>query len=316
MLTIYLKSYNKVVRNADVKLFEDLGYDDILWIDMLNPSVKEKRAVEEFMELSFQTQQQIEEIESSSRYSETEKAVYCNTNFLVSTDMGFVIEPVSFVVCDGVLISERAIELKTLTEAVKKLQISYKQFPTGFHILVSILEVRIDLDADMVESISRQVAQLSKHISLDGTIDKEILKRITSLQDSNMVLRENIFDRQRVVSGVMRSDRFPNDIYPRLTMMLKDVASLLSHADFSLDRLDYLQDTAIGLINIEQNNITKLFTVVSVFFLPPTLIASVYGMNFQVMPELAFKYGYPMSIGLMVLTSSITYYIFKRKKWL
>lgn len=316
MLTIYLKSYNKVVRNADVKLFEDLGYDDILWIDMLNPSVKEKRAVEEFMELSFQTQQQIEEIESSSRYSETEKAVYCNTNFLVSTDMGFVIEPVSFVVCDGVLISERAIELKTLTEAVKKLQISYKQFPTGFHILVSILEVRIDLDADMVESISRQVAQLSKHISLDGTIDKEILKRITSLQDSNMVLRENIFDRQRVVSGVMRSDRFPNDIYPRLTMMLKDVASLLSHADFSLDRLDYLQDTAIGLINIEQNNITKLFTVVSVFFLPPTLIASVYGMNSQVMPELAFKYGYPMSIGLMVLTSSITYYIFKRKKWL
>lgn len=316
MLTIYLKSYNKVVRNADVKLFEDLGYDDILWIDMLNPSVKEKRAVEEFMELSFQTQQQIEEIESSSRYSETEKAVYCNTNFLVSTDMGFVIEPVSFVVCDGVLISERAIELKTLTEAVKKLQISYKQFPTGFHILVSILEVRIDLDADMVESISRQVAQLSKHISLEGTIDKEILKRITSLQDSNMVLRENIFDRQRVVSGVMRSDRFPNDIYPRLTMMLKDVASLLSHADFSLDRLDYLQDTAIGLINIEQNNITKLFTVVSVFFMPPTLIASIYGMNFHVMPELAFKYGYPMSIGLMFLTSSITYYIFKRKKWL
>lgn len=316
MLTIYLKSYNKIVRNADVKLFDDLGYDDILWIDMLNPTIKEKRAVEDFMELSFQTQQQIEEIESSSRYSETERAVYCNTNFLVNTEGGFVIEPVSFVVSDGVLISERAVELKTINETEKKLQISYKQFPTGFHILVSALEVRIDLDADMVETISRQVALLSKQISLEGTIDKEILKRITSLQDNCMVLRENIFDRQRVVSGVMRSDRFPNDIYPRLTMMLKDVGSLLSHADFSLDRLDYLQDTAMGLINIEQNNITKLFTVVSVFFMPPTLIASIYGMNFHNMPELMMDYGYPLSLCLMVLTSTVTYLVFKRKKWL
>lgn len=316
MLTIYLKSYNKIIRNAEVKLFDDLGYDDILWIDMFDPSVKEKRAVEEFMEINFQTEEQIEEIESSSRYSETEHAVFCNTNFLVSADIGFVIEPLSFVLSEGVLISERNTELKTFNETAKKLQMNYKLYPTGFHILVSLLEVRIDLDADMVESISRHVAQLSKHISLEGRIDKEVLKRITLLQDNNMILRENIFDRQRVISSVMRSDRFPNDTYPRLAMMLKDIASLLSHADFSLDRLDYLQDTALGLINIEQNNITKLFTVVSVFFMPPTLIASIYGMNFEFMPELALKYGYPMSLVLMVLTSSITYYIFKKKGWL
>ena len=316
MLTIYLKSYNKIIRNADVKLFDDLGYDDILWIDMVNPSVKEKRAVEEFMEINLQTQQQMEEIESSSRYSETEKAVFCNTNFLVSTDSGFVVEPVSFVVSEGVLISERNTELKTFAEAAKKLQINYRLYPTGFHILVSVLEVRIDLDADMVESISRHVAQLSRHISLEGTIDKEILKRITSLQDNNMVLRENIFDRQRVLSGVMRSDRFPNDIYPRLTMMLKDVASLLSHADFSLDRLDYLQDTAMGLINIEQNTITKLFTIISVFFLPATLIASIYGMNFDRIPGAHLKYGFELTIVFIVLMSAIIYVILRRKKWL
>ncbi|MFI3262427.1 MAG: magnesium/cobalt transporter CorA [Rikenellaceae bacterium] len=315
MLTLYLKSYNKIVRNADIKLFEDLGYDDILWIDMHEPTVKEKRAVEDFMEVNFQTQQQIEEIESSSRYSETEKAVYCNTNFLVSTDSGFVIEAVSFVLCDGVLISERSLDLRTFKEATKKLQMNHRQFSTGFHILISILEARIDLDADMVEAISRQVSQLSKHISVEETIDKEVLKRITALQDSSMVLRENIFDRQRVVSGIMKSDRFPNDLYPRMSMMLKDIGSLLSHADFGLDRLDYLQDTAMGLINIEQNNITKLFTIVSVFFMPPTLIASIYGMNFKYMPELSYKYGYPISIGLMILTSTIIFCVFKRKKW-
>lgn len=316
MLTVYLKSYNKVIRNADVKLFDDLGYDDILWIDMFDPTVKEKRAVEEFMEINFQTEEQIEEIESSSRYSETEHAVYCNTNFLMIVDGGFVVEPLSFVLSEGVLISERNTELKTFSDTARKLQINYRLYPTGYHILVSLLEVRIDLDADMVESISRQVAQLSRHISLDGTIDKEVLKRITMLQDNNMILRENIFDRQRVISSVMRSDRFPNDTYPRLSMMLKDIASLLSHADFSLDRLDYLQDTALGLINIEQNNITKLFTILSVFFMPPTLIASIYGMNFKYMPELSTRYGYPFAIALMILSASVTFFIFKRKKWL
>lgn len=316
MLTVYLKSYNKVIRNADVKLFDDLGYDDILWIDMFDPTVKEKRAVEEFMEINFQTEEQIEEIESSSRYSETEHAVYCNTNFLMIVDGGFVVEPLSFVLSEGVLISERNTELKTFSDTARKLQINYRLYPTGYHILVSLLEVRIDLDADMVESISRQVAQLSRHISLEGTIDKEVLKRITMLQDNNMILRENIFDRQRVISSVMRSDRFPNDTYPRLSMMLKDIASLLSHADFSLDRLDYLQDTALGLINIEQNNITKLFTILSVFFMPPTLIASIYGMNFKYMPELSTRYGYPFAIALMILSASVTFFIFKRKKWL
>lgn len=234
----------------------------------------------------------------------------------MTVDGGFIVEPLSFVLSEGVLISERNTELKTFSDTARKLQINYRLYPTGFHILVSLLEVRIDLDADMVESISRQVAQLSRHISLDGTIDKEVLKRITMLQDNNMILRENIFDRQRVISSVMRSDRFPNDTYPRLSMMLKDIASLLSHADFSLDRLDYLQDTALGLINIEQNNITKLFTILSVFFMPPTLIASIYGMNFRHMPELSTRYGYPFAILLMILSASVTFFIFKRKKWL
>ncbi len=314
MLTVYLKSYNKIVRGADIKLFEDLGYDDILWIDMFQPTIKEKRAVEDFLEINLQTQQQMEEIESSSRYSETEEGVFCNTNFMVTEESGFAIEPVSFVVSEGVLVSERAIELKTFADAAKKLQINHRMFPTGFHILVSILEVRIDLDADMVEALSRQVAQLSKHITMEERMDKDILRRIAILQENSMSLRENVFDRQRVVSGILRSDKFPNDTYSKLGLMLKDIDSLLSHADFSLDRLDYLQDTAVSLINIEQNNITKIFTVVSVFFMPPTLIASIYGMNFKYMPELGLKYGYPLSIGLMAITFVVTYIIFKRKK--
>ncbi len=316
MITIYLKSYNKIVRDADLKLFDELGYDDILWIDMINPSLKERKSVEEFMELSLQTQQQIEEIESSSRYSETEKAVFCNTNFLLADNNAYDIEAVSFVISDGVLISERGCELRTFNEAAKRLQVNFASYPTGAHILMSILEARIDMDADMVEATSRKVSQMSKHLSVDTSVDADTLRTINTLQDSCMILRENIFDRQRVVSSILRSDRFPNDIYPRLTIMVKDIGSLLSHADFNLNRLDYLQDTTMGLINIEQNNITKIFTIVSVFFMPPTLIASIYGMNFANMPGLRSPYGYSITILLMILTATLTYVYLKRKRWL
>ncbi len=141
-----------------------------------------------------------------------------------------------------------------------------------------------------------------------------------------MSLRENIFDRQRVLSGILRSERFPNDIYPRLQLMIKDVNSLINHADFSFQRLDYIQDAALGLINIEQNEIVKIFSVAAVIFMPATLIASMYGMNFKFMPELDWvitlssgriiPMGYFFAIGLMLLCSGLTIWFFRFKKWL
>ena len=131
-----------------------------------------------------------------------------------------------------------------------------------------------------------------------------------------MLIRENIFDRQRVLSGILRSERFPNDIYPKLSLMIKDVNSLINHADFSSERLDYLQDTALGLINIEQSNVTKIFTVAALFFMPPTMVASIYGMNFPNIPELKWAFGYPFALGLMASLMIFTYLFFRWKKWL
>lgn len=314
MITIYLKDYNKIIRNADIKLFEDLGCDDILWIDMLSPTLKEQKAVENFLEINLQTRQQVEEIESSSKYSETETSIICNSNFFSPTEDGFIIEPVSFIVAEGVLVSVRNTEFRTFNEAAKRLQIHARAYPTGYHLLISILEIRIDFDADLLESLARQIAVLSKHIFVSEKIDQVILKNINSLQEKTMLLRENIFDRQRVLSGILRSERFPNDIYPKLGLMIKDVNSLINHADFSSERLDYMQDTALGLINIEQNNITKIFTIASVFFMPATLIASIYGMNFDVMPELHKEYGYYITLGGMALISILTYIYLKWRK--
>ena len=316
MLTIYLKQYNQVVRNADIKLFDELGYDDILWIDLLSPTVKEQKAVENFMEINLQTRQQIEEIESSSKYSETENAIICNSNFFVPQEDGFSVQPVSFIVSEGVLISVRSAEFRTFNEAAKRLQMNYRAYITGYHMLISIFEIRIDYDADLVEALARNIALLNKEISGSERIDRTILTRISHLQENTMSIRENIFDRQRILSGIQRSERFPNDVYPRLQLMIKDVNSLINHADFSSERLDYMQDTTLGLINVEQNNVTKIFTVAALFFMPPTMISSIYGMNFDGIHELHWEYGYQFALGLMVLVSLLAYLFFRWKKWL
>ena len=316
MITIYLKQYNKIVRNADVRLFDDLGYDDILWIDLLSPTIKEQKAVENFLEINLQTRQQVEEIESSSKYSETENAIICNSNFFIPNPEAFSIEPVSFIITEGVLVSVRTSEFRTFTESAKRLQMNYRAYSTGYHLLISILEVRIDFDADLVEALAKNIATLSKNMNLSEHIDKETLKQISHMQENTMLIRENIFDRQRILSGILRSERFPNDIYPKLQLMIKDVNSLINHADFSSERLDYMQDTALGLINIEQSNVTKIFTVAALFFMPPTMIASIYGMNFESIQELRWQYGYEFARGLMVLVSALTYLFFRWKKWL
>ena len=217
---------------------------------------------------------------------------------------------------EGVLVSMRQAEFRTFREAEKRLQMNYRSYSTGYHILISLLEVRIDYDADLVEMVGKQVAAVSKEISSGSKIDKEVLYKINALQENTMLLRENIFDRQRVLSSILRSERFPNDIYPRLQLMLKDVNSLISHADFSFQRLDYIQDAALGLINIEQNEIVKIFSVAAVIFMPATLVASMYGMNFKFMPELQWEYGYLWAIALMLIVSGLTYWFFKFMKWL
>ena len=326
MITIYLKQYNKIIRNAEPELLDNLGYDDILWIDLMAPSIKEQKAVENFMEESLQTKQQVEEIESTSKYSETENSIISNTNFFLPAGDTFTVEPVSFIISnEGVLVSVRNSESRTFRETEKRLQMNYRSYSTGYHIFITLLEVRIDFDADLVEFVSKQVAALSKAINTEDSIDKAVIHGINALQENTMVLRENIFDRQRILSNILKSERFPNDVYPRLQLMLKDVNSLINHADFSFQRLDYIQDSALGLINIEQNEIVKIFSIAAVIFLPATLIASIYGMNFKAIPELEWVWevnghvipvGYIFALFLMIFISCFTFWFFKFKKWL
>jgi magnesium transporter len=157
---------------------------------------------------------------------------------------------------------------------------------------------------------------VSKKLVKERSIEEETLLRITQLQEYTILIRGSIMDKQRLVSSLLRSERLDKPEIVRLRVILKDINSLLQHTQFSFERLEYLQNTFLGLVNIDQNQVIKIFTVVTVIFLPPTLIASIYGMNFEFMPELRWRLGYPFAIGLMILSSLLFLWFFKRKNWL
>ncbi len=316
MINIYYKAAKQINSANDIKLLDELGYDDILWIDLNTPEGDEKRAVEDYLETSLQTRAQAEEIESSSRYSETENTIFANTNFLIAGSESYKEEAVSFILSSGILITIRNSHLRTFMEIERRLLANHRSYATGYHLLVAILENRIDLDADMIELLAKEIAQLSKRINVDEKMSEEILLDINQLQENTMLIRENIIDKQRVVSSILKSDKFPSDIYPKLNVLMKDVSSLINHTDFSFERLEYLQNTVLGLINLEQNNIIKVFTVVTVFFMPPTLIASMYGMNVKLPWAEEGHFSFIFCLLLMFLSFLMTFLYFKRKKLL
>ena len=288
-----------------------------LWIDLLHASKEEKDQVCSFFKVKLPTYKEAVEIESSSRYSEGSGSIKANSGFLREEKDLPKIHPVSFLLKENVLFTVREVELQSFAEVVKKIKVARQDFiRSGSQIWVLLLETRIDLDADYIESLSRVTNVISRKVQSLSDPEEKTLRKIAELQENTILIRESITDKQRLISALMRSPFIDKETGERLRVIMKDVMSLLQHTQFSFERLEYLQDTLMGLVNIEQNKIIKIFTVVSVIFMPPTLIASIYGMNFRVMPELSFSFGYPIAIVLMICSSVLTLWYFKRKKWL
>ncbi|MDD2513072.1 MAG: magnesium/cobalt transporter CorA [Proteiniphilum sp.] len=285
---------------------------NFLWIDLNDVDEEVENELEDFLKIYIQEEEEMIEIEMSSRYIETNDTLVVNSNFLLSN---FETDPVSFILKNNILVTVRGEELSSFHETVKKISANPKNYPTGAHVLVALLETRVEFDADMIENMTQKITQLSNSLSLQEA-DEELLSEIKNLQEKTMLLRENIIDKQRTVSSMLRSEFISAELQPKLTIIIKDINSLVEHIKFNFDRLDYLQDTFLGYVNIEQNKIIKIFTIVSVIFMPPTLIASIYGMNFSIMPELDKKWGYPVALVLMVLSSLFILYYFRKRKWL
>ena len=312
-LRIFYKDAEKIKVAKTIATLKQLDKHDIVWIDLLDVSDKTEDTLEGFLKIDIQEDEEMEEIEMSSRYIQTDDSIVANSNFLTND---FSIEPVNFIIKNNILVTTRDVELESFTETMKKMFVNARNFPSGFHVLVALMETRVEKDADMIEDTTDLITNLSTEINASDRVDEEVLIQIKDLQEKVTLIRQNIMDKQRVISNFLKCDFFPQDLQPRLTMIIKDINSLFDYTRFGFDRLDYLQDTFLGLVNIEQNKIIKIFTVVNVIFLPPTLIASMYGMNFDFMPELHWRFGYLFAIALMLIFTLFVLLIFRLKKWL
>ncbi|MBQ9892727.1 MAG: magnesium and cobalt transport protein CorA [Bacteroidales bacterium] len=321
MLAIFYRQNGKILVSQSETVFGKIYIDDVVWIDLIDPSGDEKRAVEAFLGTDIQSRAQAEEIESSSRYFETEKAIFANTNFLTPGPDEYMMQPVSFTLVENTLTTLREVPLRSFTELQRRLQVNPRQYPTGYSVFASILDQRVDLDADMIELLSKEISQYAKRINQQEDINEDLLLDINQLQENSMIVRENVVDKQRLISNLMKSSKYPKDLESRLNVLLQDISSLINHTNFCFERLEYLQDTVVGLINLDQNKIMKVFTLVSLLLMPPTLIASFYGMNVR-LPMIGASdpntspWNWVIILGIMVLSFLAVWYIFKRRKML
>ncbi|WP_080055617.1 magnesium/cobalt transporter CorA [Spirosoma aerolatum] len=316
MIRIFQQDETAVRKIRDIDSFSDT--ERTLWVDLQNPTPAEIKSVEEKFDVDFLSQQEQLEIESSSRYIEEDDFMIANSNFLIpDKEQRYVNVPVSFILKDDTLFTYRNADLKSFADTVKRIKSRRAVFSDGAQIMISIFESRIDYDADLIELVSNEIKAINRMLDLDANLDREMLLNINDYQELTMLIRENVVDKQRVISSMIRSDGWFNELeQQRLRTLIKDINSLIEHTNFIFERLEFLQNTYLGLIDLEQNRVVKIFTVVSLVFLPPTLLASIWGMNFDEMPEVHWKYGYVFALAMMVLSSALTVWIFRRKNWL
>ncbi|MCQ2349247.1 MAG: magnesium/cobalt transporter CorA [Paludibacteraceae bacterium] len=312
-LKVFYREEGRLKVEQSLENVKNIPIEKLLWLDLNDVTEEVEEALEQFLKIYIQEEEEMEEIEISSRYIETTDTLVANSKFLLEN---YEEETISFIVKNGILVTVRSQQLRSFNETVRKMFANTRNYPTGFHVLVALLETRVDYDADMIEDMTREITKLSMRLKTDDDVSDDILIDIKDLQEKTMIIRENIVDKQRVCSNMLKSLILPSDVKEKLSVIIKDINSLFEYTRFSFDRLEYLQDTFLGLVNIQQNKIIKIFTIVSVIFLPPTLVASMYGMNFDFMPELHWHYGYVWAIGLMVFSVAAILYYFKRKNWL
>ena len=321
MLSIFYRDNGKILLTTGGKGFQALSLQDVVWIDLIDPTGDEKRCVETFLGTEIQSRAQAEEIESSSRYFETDDVIFANTNFLTPGADEYMMQPVSFTLVGGTLTTLREVPLRSFTELQRRMQVNPRQYPSGFSVFASILDQRVDLDADMIELLSKEISQYAKRINQQEDINEDLLLDINQLQENSMIVRENVVDKQRLISNLMKSTKYPKELEGRFNVLLQDISSLINHTNFIFERLEYLQDTVVGLINLDQNKIMKIFTLVSLLLMPPTLVASFYGMNVRLPmigasdPNASF-WNWIIIIAVMALSVITVWIIFKRKKLL
>jgi magnesium transporter len=310
-----------------VARFDAGGFDDsAVWIDLYSPTAAEARLVERALKISLPTREEMQEIEVTSRLYVEDGARYMTATLMCNQDTEVPrTTAVTFILTGHRLVTVRYDEPKPFTIVAAKLARACPGHITGETVMMDLLEALIDRAADILEKIGSDVDGIS-HAILEsesplsrGRDFKEIFRSIGRRGDHTSKVRESLVSIGRLLlylAAEAYTMKWAKDQRATLKGMQRDVQSLAEHASYQSTKISFLLDAMLGVVNLEQNNIIKIFSVAAVVLMPPTLIASIYGMNFKHMPELDTEYGYPVAIVAMVLAAVLPYFFFRWMKWL
>jgi magnesium transporter len=325
MLSVYVQRGSSLERvpvapGADVP-------DSAIWFDLIGPTLAEDKLVERCIGIAVPTREEMQEIEVTSRLYVENGARYMTATLMCHSESETPrTTPVTFILSGHRLVTVRYDEPRPFMIIPNKLGRTCPAGATGETVLMELLDAVIDRSADILEKIGADVDQVSHDIfEPEGSAFERsrayehILKAIGRKGDLTSKVRESLVSIGRVLlylANEADSMRWAKETRAQLRGMQRDVQSLSDHAAYLSNKIQFLLDAMLGVVSLEQNNVIKLFSVAAVVLMPPTLIASIYGMNFHHMPELEFAYGYPLAIILMIIAAVLPYYFFKWKRWL
>ncbi len=297
-----------------------------VWVDLLEPTLTEERAVERLLAIDVPSREEMREIETSNRLYEENGTLYMTATVVTKIDTDRPESAaVTFILSRNRLITNRYVDPLPFRRFVAYAERHPAAATTAPGILAGLLESIIERTADVLERVGVGLDDLSASVfAPEAKVPtqprnlRNVMERIGRDGDLTSKARESLVTLARQLTFIQQSTavQMPNELRARYRSMSRDVLALADHASFIANKSSFMLQAALGLINIEQNNIIKIFSVAAVAFLPPTLVASIYGMNFHFMPELDWPFGYPIALLLMLLSAVLPYVYFRRRGWL
>ncbi|PHQ76834.1 MAG: magnesium and cobalt transport protein CorA [Shewanella sp.] len=315
MITAYV--YNNRELTITELNIQDVLPPETLWLDLFKPSDEEREWLSKYSVEEVPEEEDINEIEASARFYQNNDGLHINSLFPQRIGQDVKGVNVSFNLRKDFLLTIREDDVGLIRLLRNYLRLGRIKVTTPQGLFLELFNLKVDYLSDLIEDIYSVVDGVSELVFENNELD-EVFKLITLQEDSNGKIRLSLLDTQRSLRYMQRYYRgqLTDDNLKDLREMLLDIESLMPHSQFIFDKLNFLLDAAMGFSGLQQNKIIKIFSVAAVIFLPPTVIASAYGMNFTTMPELEWQFGYPMAILMMLASAGGTYAFFKRKGWL
>lgn len=298
---------------------EEIASRKPIWVDVIAPSKEEREWVTRTFAINLPQPEHLRDIEASARFYEENEELHLRSDFLLGTESDSRSVIVAFVLANNVLFSVHDEDLPVFQRFRLRSHVQPDVVADCHDVLIDLYGSDVEFSADALEEAYADLGGTSGTVLNNTLSDKEaamVLANIAHAEHVNGRIRRNLMDTRRAISLLMRSKLLTTEQMEEARQIMQDIDSLDGHTAFLFDKINFLMNTTVGFININQNKIVRLFSVASVGLLPPTLIASIYGMNFKRMPELEWAHGYLFALLLMVLSVVIPFWMFRRKGWL